>query len=398
MAALFFASNTGDAKKTRFFGENPAGLDPTPPKHSGCRKTDKHLRAGHDTYNPNPCRFSHSHQPGRLCRGHPPSGALIAIPSPPQANVATLANLPLGATLWMRDPRNTPVKITALSEHTASVTVEVLDFEDTGAHWTLPVWQSHKFLCDPATPTLPQSTQDALTAASHRLNHRLKVPTKAAQSAGTEAQLSKLTAQAHDWLTKAGHRPDAALYPETFTAFTDPDALSTWLTHHDVQHIETDVATQYISNPHAGETIKAHRLALVDLGLCAFEGNILRDPAELSGAKSMAHRKRHILVRLAFLRAAFHALGITHIPLYRVIYSDAALTPPRPTGFVSSTFSQTVALRFLNDGQVKRHAALYWQYVPITRVFMTHLETPQMRTLYNEHEALLLSAPSGPLF
>lgn len=298
----------------------------------------------------------------------------------------------------MRDPRNTPVRVTALNEHTASFTVEVLDFEDTGTLWTFPVWQSHKFRCDPATPPLSQSTQDALKIASHRLNQRLQVPTQAAQYANTEAQLDNLTAQAQNWLTKAGHHPDAARSAETFTAFTDPKVLSTWLTQHDTQHIETDVSNQYVSNPHAGETIKAHRLALADLGLCAFEGNILRDPTELSGAKSMSHRKRHILVRLAFLRAAFHALGITHIPLYRVIYSDAPLTPPRPTGFVSATFSQSVALRFLKQGQAKRHAALYWQQVPVTRVFMTHLEAPQMRSLYNEHEALLLSTPAGPLF
>ncbi|MBO6899275.1 MAG: hypothetical protein JJ868_18050 [Shimia sp.] len=245
---------------------------------------------------------------------------------------------------------------------------------------------------------MSQSTQDALKIASHRLNQRLQVPTQAAQYANTEAQLDNLTAQAQNWLTKAGHHPDAARSAETFTAFTDPKVLSTWLTQHDTQHIETDVSNQYVSNPHAGETIKAHRLALADLGLCAFEGNILRDPTELSGAKSMSHRKRHILVRLAFLRAAFHALGITHIPLYRVIYSDAPLTPPRPTGFVSATFSQSVALRFLKQGQAKRHAALYWQQVPVTRVFMTHLEAPQMRSLYNEHEALLLSTPAGPLF
>ncbi len=298
----------------------------------------------------------------------------------------------------MRDPRNTPVRVTALNEHTASFTVEVLDFEDTGAHWTFPVWQSHKFRCAPEAPSLPQGTRNALAAASHQLNQRLQVPVKASQSANTEAQLSNLTIQAKDWLTKAEHHPNVTCSPETFTAFTDPKVLSAWLTQHDTQHIETDVANQYVSNPHAGETIKAHRLALADLGLCAFEGNILRDPAELSGAKSMSHRKRHILVRLAFLRAAFDALGITNIALYRVVYSDAPLTPPRPTGFVSATFCQSTALRFLKAGQSKRHAARYWQHVPVTRLFMTHLETPQMRSLYSEHEALLLSAPAGPLF
>ncbi|WP_299419130.1 hypothetical protein [uncultured Shimia sp.] len=317
---------------------------------------------------------------------------------PPKAKVATLANLTRGATLWMRDPRRTPVCVTALNEDTASFTVEVLDFEDRGARWTFPVWQSDKFLCNVEMPTLPTVTQEALQTASQRLNRPLLVPTKTAQRASTEAKLTKLTAQAHAWLTNAGLRTAPASTPETFSALTDPDALSAWLTHHNVQHIETDVATQYVSNPHAGETIKAHRLALADLGLCPFEGRILRDTTELTGSKAMPHRRRHILARLAFLRAVFALLGMSHVPLYRVIYSDTALTPPRPSGFTSATFSQEVALRFLKAGQAKRHAALYWQHVPVTRLFMTHLETPQMRGLYDEHEALLLSAPSGPLF
>ncbi|WP_294230700.1 hypothetical protein [uncultured Shimia sp.] len=298
----------------------------------------------------------------------------------------------------MRDPRCTPVRVTAFSEDTASFTVEVLDFEDKGVRWNFPVWQSDKFLCDATAPTLPKTTQDALNTASTRLNHPLHVAADAAQRIETETHLTRLTAEAHSWLTNAGHSPNAPLSPETCTAFANPEVLSNWLAHHNVQHIEADVAAHYVSNPHAGETIKAHRLALADLGLCPFDGRILRDTTEMSGDKALPHRKRHILTRLAFLRAAFNMLEITHVPLYRVIYSDAPLTRPRPTGFTSATFSQAVALRFLKDGQSKRHAALYWQQVPVTRLFMTHLETPQMRGLYDEREALLLSAPSGPLF
>lgn len=298
----------------------------------------------------------------------------------------------------MRDPRRTPVRVTAICENTASFTVEVLDFEDKGTRWTFPVWQSDKFLCAVKPQILQQATQEILRAASNRLNQPLRVPINAAFRASTNAQLLALTAEAHKWLTEAGHTPVSSLHPEAFSAFTNTDALSTWLTHQNVQHMEVDFATQYVSNPHAGETVKAHRLALANLGLCPYEGRILRNPTELSGDKSMASRKRHILARLAFLRAAFNMLGTTHLSLYRVVYSDAPLTPPRPSGFTSATFSQEVALRFLNDGRAKRHAALYWQHVPVTRLFMTHLETPQMRGLYDEREALLLSPPKGPLF
>lgn len=185
------------------------------------------LRAGHDTYNSNPCRFDHPDQPRRLWWGSDRSGDLIAFPPPPQTEVATLANLTPDAVLWMRDPRRTPVRVTTLSVDTASFTVEVLNFEDKGARWTFPVWQSDKFLCDPEMPTLPQSTQEVLKTAGQRLNQPLHVPADATQRANTEAQRTKLTAQAHAWLSNAGHSAAPATTPESFSALTDPDALST---------------------------------------------------------------------------------------------------------------------------------------------------------------------------
>ncbi len=298
----------------------------------------------------------------------------------------------------MRDPRRTPVHVLSVNEDIASFTVEVRAFEDIGAHWTYPLWQADKFLCSPGTPAHSATIIAARQSACDRFDQPLQLPIDPENRAASLVKLNTLTKQARDWLHDTGHHPTPNQPLDTFSAFQDPTALPNWLSLQKVSTLETNFATHYVSNPHAGETIKAHRLALADLGLCPFEGRILRDTSEVSGPKSPAHRQRHILARLAFLRAAFDLLGQTHLPLYRVIYSDEPLTPPRNTGFVSTTFSRDVALRFLKDGQTKRHAALYWQHVPVTRLFITYLETPQMRGLYEEREALLLWDQHARLF
>lgn len=57
-----------------------------------------------------------------------------------------------------------------------------------------------------------------------------------------------------------------------------------------------------------------------------------------------------------------------------------------------------MAQRFLKDGASKAHRALFSQMVPITRLFKTYLETPQMRATYSEAEALLLFEPNATPF
>ncbi|MBO9472755.1 hypothetical protein J7413_04310 [Shimia sp. R10_1] len=298
----------------------------------------------------------------------------------------------------MRDPRRTPVRVTALREDIASFCVKVLCYEDTGAQWTFPLWQIDNFLCAPATPKLHDNHVAALQTASARLNKPLSILLDPSKRRTTERHLQALTKEARSQLVQKSQIPKMPLSFKEYSAFKTPAVLTDWLSQHDAISLEEDFATRYVSNPHAGETIKAHRLALAELGLCPYEGRVLRDTSELGGDKALPHRMRHILVRLAFLRAAFALLGHSHVTLHRAIYSDSPLTAPRNAGFVSATFSHSVAQRFLNDGATKAHRALLTQQVPVHRLFMTHLETSQMRAPYDEAEALLLCDPAAHIF
>ncbi|MBO9478962.1 hypothetical protein J7382_15550 [Shimia sp. R11_0] len=321
-----------------------------------------------------------------------------AIPPPEHAAVATIASLREGSLLWMRDPRRTPVRVLSVREDIASFSVQVIGFEDIGATWSFPLWQVSKFLGDPQDPQLkPQDTKH-LAAACLRFDQPLYIAVSQHTRMATHDKLTELTAQALRWLAKFGHTVAALATPPSPPALLDAEAFSTWLQHHDVTHLESAFATQYVSNPHSGEFIKAHRLTLADLGLCPYKGRILRDQDEVSGHKSIARRKSHILARLAFLRAAYATVGQTHVTLYRTISSHEPLTPPRPTGFVSTTFDRQVAQRLYDSAAGIAHRALQVDTIPITRLFMTYLETPQMRAPYEEAEALLLHDDTAALF
>ncbi len=257
-------------------------------------------------------------------------------------------------------------------------------YEDAGARWVFPVWKADMFLSDPTRPPLSPEFLTQLTATAKDLNQPLAIPADPAARAQTDADLFRLTTAAQRWLEP---RPAPRLRP---------GLLQDWLAHQGVLEIETRFATSHVSNPNAGEYIKAHRIALAHLGLAPFEGRLLRDKEQLEGPNALSLRKTHILARLAFLRAC-HS-GQTQIPLFRTIYSDAPLTPPRATGFVSTTYDRAVAERFLTAAQSKPYRALLSENIPVGRLFMTHHETQEMKAPYDEAEALLIASTGPALF
>jgi hypothetical protein len=162
--------------------------------------------------------------------------------------------------------------------------------------------------------------------------------------------------------------------------------------------LDKNFVQQFASNPNAGETVKGHRIVLAEMGLCPYDGPIVRDPKTFEGEWSKARRSEHILTRLAFMHAVFERFQLKAIPLFRTVYSRSTLNAPRNTGFVSSTFSQDVALSLFRSGQNTNMAAMYWQEVPVERVFMSYFETATLSEKYQEAEAVLLFDPNNRVF
>mgnify|MGYP001803268847 CR=1 FL=1 len=306
---------------------------------------------------------------------------------------AELAHLVLGQTLYLKDPRNTPVEVYGHEPSTASFTVRVSDFEDAGVEWVLPLWDVSKFLVPPSAKRLSSDEYRSLGRHIDTFHRTTRIEAHAESLATTLAEIRHRQRDIEQWLTE--NAPNLPADANALTCGTTPcgawsDALGSYLDAMGLAGIERDFVTGYASNPHAGEMIKGHRMVLAELGLCPYVGDVVRDQATFEGAVSKSHRRAHILTRLAFMRILFAKCAMPAVPLYRTIYSDQALSPPRNTGFVSATFSHDVATALFTSAQERRHAAMYWQSVSVDRVFATYFETPALSARYEEAEAILL--------
>ena len=157
--------------------------------------------------------------------------------------------------------------------------------------------------------------------------------------------------------------------------------------------MEAAFAKAFVSNPNAGEIVKGHRITLATLGLAAYAGTIVRDPATLSGGWTPQRRAEHILARLAFLRALFARLEIGAVTLWRGLAADTPLRTNRRRSFVSASFAEAVAPSHFDSGAGRPTRALVCQSVPVERLFMTYLETGAMNDRFMEAEAVLVARP-----
>jgi hypothetical protein len=135
----------------------------------------------------------------------------------------------------------------------------------------------------------------------------------------------------------------------------------------------------------------------VEMCLVPYEGKTLRDAEVLHGDFDRARRREHFIRRIAFVRALYTSLGVLSLLLYRGIHTRGFPEPPRNETFVSTTKDLRIAEALAcfhepsNPNKVGYKAGvLMLQLVPVERLFMTYMETPQMNHPYQESEVVLL--------
>ena len=306
-----------------------------------------------------------------------------------------------GNAARMLDPRRTPVRVLGCKIGPGFFSVEVLDFEDKGALWDLPYeWvDSVQFArgSSEASDEEVASFQDAI----ERLDLPLRIPADPTARENTERRITAARAEAGDWLDQESQflRSGSTL---DLSARRGSEALQhdfkRYMTSHDLWATEDALATQWVSNPYSGEMVKGHAIVLAGLGLVEFDGRRLRDPGTLAGPMNESRRSDHIVRRLAFIREVFERLDRATVLLYR---GAAFPGPPQkraPDSLVSATFSLDVAMSLFDERNPETTGVLVRQSVPVTRLFMSYLETEQMNRQYAEAEAVLLNDPSNELF
>lgn len=134
-----------------------------------------------------------------------------------------------------------------------------------------------------------------------------------------------------------------------------------------------------------------------EMGLVPYGGKVLHDKGVLHGEFDRPNRRQHVIRRLAFVRALYRSLGVSSLLLYPGIHSRGLVEPPRNETFVSATTDLRIAEApacFREPSNPNKEGykvgVLMSQQVPLERVFMTYMETPQMNHPYRESEVVLL--------
>lgn len=301
----------------------------------------------------------------------------------------------------MLDPRRTPIRIVHVMLEIGMFELEVTAFEDSGAHWSLPLEDVSGFQFEKHSQKADARQVSALEATIHRFSEDQPIDVDADAKAETEQRLAVEKDRSADWLTAhsdflgvaEGLDVEASEGPVLLRA-----ELMAYLDSLELGNIERSFSETWVSNPRSGEIVKAHQMVMARLGLAPYDGQILRDPRTLSGEWSQGRREEHILARLGFMRSLLTRLGIDTVVLYRGLTFERPPTDRRKPTLISTTFRHSVVEAWLDSDPMQYAANLIRQPVPIDRLFMTYLETEAMNSKFKEAEAVIFSEPHGILF
>lgn len=258
----------------------------------------------------------------------------------------------------LMDPRRTPLRVIEVKPASGLFVVEILEFEDKGGHWELPLESVGR--CQFVQGSVEASDVEVALYVETiaRLDRRLEIPANPSRRATSEATISSLRADVGTWLESQSTflRSGASL---DFSKRTGDaglcDDLRRYMTEKGLWDVEQGFADHYVRSFHFGELVKGHRIVLAELGLVSFEGRQLRDPDLFSGVWNKQRRADHILYRLAFVSELFERLGHSTLVLYRGSSYRGKLQGRLNNGFVSATFS--LALSSLPRERRRRSAA-----------------------------------------
>lgn len=299
------------------------------------------------------------------------------------------------------DFRRTPVRIEKLSDETGLATIQILAFEDQGALWDLPYEDVGKYQfkkgCSKASADALERIQKAVT----RLSREVDIPSDLSRREQTFQALSQERERAKAWLI------DHSRFFQSGNSLPEGEAEGSPLLYADTKaymaqrrldDVEALFARQYASHM-LNEAVKAHRIAIAQLGLASYKGKELRDPFQTADAFSLERRATHVIVRMGFVQAIFERCGRENIVLYRMESCEGPLRARRSaTALVSASFRMDIVQEMSGWADPKRTVAIYRQAVPIQRVLMTYLETEAMNYPFREAEAVLLADPNNHAF
>jgi hypothetical protein len=301
----------------------------------------------------------------------------------------------------MLDARRTPVTVVDVAAARGAFVVRIDAFEDTGTTWELWLGEIQRFQFTRDAERVTATQLGALQRSVERFDQDLVIDCDADVRRATLRQLWRRRQSVRGWLRRRAAGLSCDL--EACIQRRDGDnrvyeLLEAFLAEHQLEELDRVFSSSFVTNPHAGETVKGHAIVLAELGLCPYSGKIPRDPALFAGQWSRLRRSEHLQWRLAFIQELLTHLGAANLMLYRGFATDEARLPRNPGSFVSATFSRQVAEAHFLGGPTSTTAALWRTAVPLRRLLMTFLETRALNDRFHEAEAVLLGDPAATGF
>jgi hypothetical protein len=311
-----------------------------------------------------------------------------------------LHHLVVGNRGRLLDARRTPVEVVAVDAEMGDFEVELRAFEDAGVRWELALDEVHRFQFARRAAVAAPAYVTELRRAQARFARELHIECTAPARHQTLAAIAGERRALRGWLSSAPvGELDLAGHVERREGSPELGALRhRFLSQRRLEDLDGQFATTFVRNPRSGELIKGYAIVLAELGLCPYRGRVVRDPALLRGTYSTARLAEHLIVRLAFIRELWRRLQPVEVTLYRAAALDGPLQAPRPSSFVSATFSAEVAEDHFRGGRTTRTAVMWRATLPIERLLMTFLETPALNESYREAEAILIADPANRAF
>jgi hypothetical protein len=159
--------------------------------------------------------------------------------------------------------------------------VELLDFEDKGARWELPLERVKRCQFARGSAEASIAEVELYSEIVARLNRPLAIPADPSCRAQAEATIASLRKEVGAWMdtesTFVASGARVAFTDRTGSALLWAD-LDRYMLANSLGDIEGAFAEQYVRNPESGELVNGHRIVLAELGLVSFAGTQVRDP------------------------------------------------------------------------------------------------------------------------
>ena len=302
-------------------------------------------------------------------------------------------HLVVGREGRLLDPRRTPVRVVGLDLARGFFALELRAFEDAGARWLVPVESVSGYQFAPGADAAAEAVA-AIEDAARRFDRPLKIPADLSAREVTLHRLAQERAVASAWLDAQGYTSlDLSPLVQSRTGAAHLwTALEDYLGAAGLAELDAAFAATFVSNPRSGEMVKGHAIVLAELGLCGFDGRVVRDPNLFGAPATKDARSRHILRRMGFVQALLARAVPANPTVYRGLHFQSAPAAARVASFISATFSPEVAGSNSSLEGTASSGVLLKLALPMERVFMTFVETRAMNDRFREAEVVLLGS------